>query len=310
MTNEKNESFYIDNLQKLDLNEEEALIYFTLIKHGKLGTIARKLNEELYSIERTRIYSILRKLNEKGCIIEGPPSEDARKPKTYIAEEPVKYFNKIYNQIEKRLEELDNFNENILEDISNLYTSGLEISPDDLDSTILPYFKPLLKKGWKVKSQKIEKGINLLGGDLYYEYQLQLPKDSYKKIDLLGFLISIFDSDIEKDDITLKFFINQLKKIIKQMHQADFHDIKISDGEIEFIGKKFPSIIIKAKEKKSQTYIEFGGTVVLPIKNKIFFIWEELQQDNVEFDKEELHNLLEEMVELILRVEGISFQKK
>ena len=78
MIDEKSENKFIKNLQKLDLDEDEAKIYFTLLKKGKPGTIARKLNEDIFSIDRTRIYSILKKLIEKGCVEKGSSSKDAR----------------------------------------------------------------------------------------------------------------------------------------------------------------------------------------------------------------------------------------
>ncbi|GAH36275.1 unnamed protein product [marine sediment metagenome] len=211
------ENAFINSLQKMALNYEEALIYFNLIKHGQTGTIVRKLNEVLFSIERTTIYSILRRLIEKGCVKEGYPSEDHKKIKTFIAIEPIKYFNKIFLKKKRDLEELQEIRLKILNNLQDIYKRGLEVSYDDLDPFIKPYFKPLLKKGWKVKTQKITKGINLLGGDFYYEYQLQVPKKLYKNINILGFSVSIFDSDIQNDDITLKFFINQLKKIIEEI---------------------------------------------------------------------------------------------
>ena len=304
------ENAFINSLQKMALNYEEALIYFNLIKHGQTGTIVRKLNEVLFSIERTTIYSILRRLIEKGCVKEGYPSEDHKKIKTFIAIEPIKYFNKIFLKKKRDLEELQEIRLKILNNLQDIYKRGLKVSYDDLDPFIKPYFKPLLKKGWKVKTQKITKGINLFGGDFYYEYQLQVPKKLYKNIDILGFSVSIFDSDIQNDDITLKFFINQLKKIIEEIHQADFNNINISDGKVEFYGKTFPSMIITAKGKKSQSYVKFGNTAIFPINDKIFFIWEELRHDDLEIDEEELHNLLTEVAEHIFRVERISFEEK
>ena len=73
------ENLLIDALQKMDLNYEEAQIYFTLLKYGKSGTIVRKLREELSYIERTTIYSILRRLIEKGCVHEEKSSNESKR---------------------------------------------------------------------------------------------------------------------------------------------------------------------------------------------------------------------------------------
>ncbi|MFX1257811.1 MAG: hypothetical protein ACFFAN_08130 [Promethearchaeota archaeon] len=310
MIDKKKRNEFIDSLQKMELNYKEALIYFKLIKYGQSGTIVRKLNEELHFIDRTTIYSILRRLIEKACVIEGPPSDDFRRATTFIAIEPAEYFNKIFLKKKQELVELREMKQSTLILLQNIYESGLEISSNDLDAFILPYFQPLLKKEWKVKSQKVEQGLNLFGGNLYYEYQLQVPRKLYKNVNLLGFLVSIFDSDVENNKITLKFFIHQLKKIIKQMHQADFNEINISDGEVEYFTKLFPTIIIKAKDKRSKAYLEFGRTVILPIKNKIFFIWEELRHENVEPNKTEIHNVLKIIVKQIFKIEGISIENK
>ena len=43
------ENAIIESLQKLDLNFEEAQIYFNLLKYGKSGTIVRKLIESYYT---------------------------------------------------------------------------------------------------------------------------------------------------------------------------------------------------------------------------------------------------------------------
>ncbi|MFW9899047.1 MAG: helix-turn-helix domain-containing protein [Candidatus Thorarchaeota archaeon] len=298
------EKSLIDSLQKMDLNYEEAQIYYNLLKHGKKGTIVRKLREELPFIERTTLYSILKRLIEKKCVKEGPQSGDSKKLKIFTATDPTEYFNRIFMRKKKEFEYLKEIKVKIIENLQNMYISGLNLSYDDLDPFIQPYFESLLKKGWIVKTQRKNQGINIFGGELYYEYHLHHPKLS-NKIRMIGFLISIYDSDIEKDNMTIKFLTEQLKKIIKELHKTDFKRIDITDGEIELFGRTYPSIIIKAEEKASKNYVDFGDTAILPIKNKIFFIWEELIHENVEHDKAELHSILIEMVEQIFIVEAV-----
>ena len=303
------ENLLIDALQKMDLNYEEAQIYFTLLKYGKSGTIVRKLREELSYIERTTIYSILRRLIEKGCVHEEKSSDDSKRLKTFIATDPTEYFNSVFSKKKHEFKELHKIKNKLLRNLQNLYIQGLELTNDDLDPFILPYFQSLLNKGWKVLTQKINKGINILGSEIFYEYHISHPKNLEKKIEMLGIMISLYDSNIENDEIAVKFLTNQVKKIIKELHQADFNNIDMKDGEIELFGKKFLSLVIKAKEKKSQRYIEFGTTAIMPIKNKIFFIWEELIHNKDEINKVELENVFKEIVKPIFEVEGISIQK-
>lgn len=303
------ENTLIGSLQKMDLNYEEAQIYFNLLKYGQSGTIVRKLREDLPFIERTTLYSILRRLIEKSCVKEGSSSKKSQKLKTFIATDPADYFNKIFSKKKQEFEELQEIKMNVLDNLQKIYNRGLELSYEDLDPYILPYFQSLIENGWIIKTQKINKGINILGGEMYYEYQTQPPNNLEKKIETVGLIISIYDSNIENDDITLKFVTKQIKKNIKGLHQADFNKFDISDGQEELFGKIFPSIIIKAREKKSNNYLEFGKMAILPIKNKVFFIWEEIIHDKDEYNKVEQKNCLNEIVRPIFEVEGISLKE-
>ena len=304
------ENALIDSLQKMDLNYEEAQIYLSLLKYGEAGTIVRKLREDLPFIERTTIYSILRRLIEKGCVKEASSSNISQKLKTFSATDPDKYFDKIFSKKKKEFEELQEIKVSILNNLQKIYYRGLELSHKDLDPFILPYFQALLDIGWKIKTQKINKGINILGGEIYYEYHTQPPNNLEKKIEMVGLIISIYDSDIENDEITLKFIIKQIKKNIKGLHQADFYKFDIVDGQEELFGKTIPSIIMKAREKKSKNDLEFGKMAILPIKNKLFFIWEELIHEKGQYNKIEQKNVLLEIVRPIFEVERISLKDK
>ncbi len=299
------ENSLIDSLKKMELNNDEAQIYFNLLKYGKNGTIVRKLREDLPFIERTTLYSILRRLIEKSCVKEASSS---KKLKTFIATAPEDYFNKIFLKKKQEFEELQKIKTNFLEKIQKIYTRGLELSYDDLDPFILPYFEPLMEKGWKIKTQKISTGINIFGGEQYYEYHTQPPNNIEKGIDSVGLIINIYDSDIENDDITLKFVIKQIKKSIKHLHKGDFNNFSLLDNEIELFGNKFLSIIIEAREKESKTYLKFGKTAILPFKNKLIFIWEELIHDQKGYNELEQENALKEIVKAIFEVEQFSIK--
>jgi predicted transcriptional regulator len=294
------ENSFINSLQKMDLNLEEAQIYFTLLKYGQTGAIVRKLREELPDIERTTIYSILKRLTEKDCV----ESKQSEKLKTYFAIDPTQYFNKIFLKKKQEFNELQEIKSTVLQNLQNIYNRGLVLSNEELDPLIFPYLQSLLDVGWKIKTQKINKGINILGGEMYYEYHIQPPRKLEKKIQILGLMISIYDSKIEDDDATLKFVFKQIKKTIKELHREDFKNIEIMNGEIEVSGENFPSLIIRARDKKSEAYLNFGSTAILPIKNKIFFMWEELIHDNKAIDKIEQQGILKEFIKPILEIEG------
>ncbi|MBD3254203.1 MAG: hypothetical protein GF383_03880 [Candidatus Lokiarchaeota archaeon] len=279
MTMEKKEKRYIEALQELELDEDEALIYYVLLKKGKSGTIARKLNEELLSISRERIYSILRKLIERGFVIEGPPSEDTRKPKTFIASDPSKMLNRKMTKVEEKLNRLEAVQNEVLNDLLRFYNSGYIVVYDELHDLIKPVLKALLDKNWEVTNQIIKEGVNLFGGDLYLEYQLKPPILVYEKIDTIGLILEQYDTEIGEDELLLKFFKKQLKKAIREIHAEDFKNIEIKEGSIELMDKNIQSLLIQAKEKQSGVFHEFGETAILPLNNKIIFIWEEIQHE-------------------------------
>jgi predicted transcriptional regulator len=303
MTDEKSENIFVENLQKLDLDQDEALVYFTLLKKGKSGTIARKLNEELFSIERTRIYSILRKLIEKGCVKKGPPSEDARKPKKFIAVEPRHYFELIMEKIQSKLDELEVFKESILGELSTIFEKAKEIHEDNLEPFIVPYFRPLIKHGWKVIDQKIIKGINLFGGESTYEYRLTPPIEYQNFLKLMGLIACVYDAKVDLEPGVIKFVIGQIKNVIKETHAPDFDKLTITEEDSKLEGVEVFSLNIVVQEKKSKKTIEFGKTLIIPINNKIFFIWEEINHETETTQQEELIKVLNEFSRTFFEIE-------
>ncbi len=303
MTDEKSENIFVENLQKLDLDQDEALVYFTLLKKGKSGTIARKLNEELFSIERTRIYSILRKLIEKGCVKKGPPSEDARKPKKFIAVEPRHYFELIMEKIQSKLDELEEFKETILEELSTIFEKAKEIHEDNLEPFIIPYFKQLIKHGWKVIDQKILKGLNPFGGESTYEYRLTPPIKYQNFLKLMGLIACVYDAKVDLEPGVIKFVIGQIKKVIKETHAPDFDKLTITEEGSRLEGVEVFSLNIVVQEKKSKKTIEFGKTLIIPINNKIFFIWEEINHETETTQQEELIKVLNEFSRPFFEIE-------
>jgi len=292
MTDENSENIFIKNLQKLDLDEDEAMIYFTLLKKGKSGTIARKLNEDIFSIDRTRIYSILKKLIEKGCVKKGPSSKDARKPKIFIAIEPKKYFKLIKNKTQSKLDELDEFKETILLDLNNIFENANEINRDNLAPFIVPYFNQLITRGWKVIDQNIKMGLNLLGGENMYEYRLTPPIEYQDFLKLIGLIACVYDAKLEPS--VVKFVVEQIKNIIKETHDLDFEKLKITEMTSMLEGIEVFSLKIIGQEKKSKKTFEFGKTLIIPMKNKIFFIWEEINHETKKLRENQLEEVLNE----------------
>jgi len=294
MTDENSENIFIKNLQKLDLDEDEAMIYFTLLKKGKSGTIARKLNEDIFSIDRTRIYSILKKLIEKGCVKKGPSSKDARKPKKFIAIEPKQYFELIMDKTQSKLDELDEFKETILINLNNIFENANEISRDNLEPFIIPYFTQLIKQGWKVVDQNIKKGLNLLGGEIMYEYHLTPPLEYQNFLKLMGLIACVYDTKVDLEPGVIKFVVGQIKNIIKDTHSPDFDKLTITEMTSNLEGIEVFSLNIIGQEKKFKKTIKFGETLIIPINNKIFFIWEEINHETGTIQREELGKALNE----------------
>ncbi len=306
MTEEKSEEFFVESLRKLDLDQDEALIYFTLLKKGESGTIARKLNEELLNIERTRVYSIIRKLIGKGCVKKGPPSDDARKPIKFIAVEPEHYFEIMIEKARSKLDELEEFKENILGELITLFEKEQEIHEADLEPSIVPYFKQLITRGWKVIDQKIEKGLNLFGGEKTYEYRLKPPKKYEHLLKLMGLIICVYNTKIDIEPGVIKFIIGQIKNIIKDTHAQDFDMLTITENSSKLKGVEVFSLKIMTQDNKSKNVIEFGKTLIIPINNKIFFIWEEIDHETETIQHEELIKVLYEFSSPFIEIEMVS----
>ncbi|MFX1394901.1 MAG: hypothetical protein ACFFAH_15175, partial [Promethearchaeota archaeon] len=52
-----------------------------------------------------------------------------------------------------------------------------------------------------------------------------------------------------------------------------FEGLKARPGEITLFGKSYPSLIFEIKLKNKQKFISPIKTAVIPLENKIFFIW-------------------------------------
>lgn len=312
MSGKNKEKELIEILQSTGLNYKEGLIYLTLMKSGQKGCMVRDLTHVL-SIERTTIYSILRKLIKHGHVKEGGQSETTKKATIFIAIEPESYFSNLILKKVNELSILQEVKKNYSEVFQNIYQEGLEYSYDELDSFIQPYFKPLLEKYWKIKSYYVKKKVPIFNYTVY-DCMLQSPKAKYLKMN--AFHAFIFDYNIEEDENALKYFINRLKRHLKEeiLYHSDLKDFLVEEDKIKIFGNICASFNLKIniEEIKNSgifsTYFEdleeykkyilnetndIGISIIFPIKNKLFFLWAESQE------------ILKEMVKPILKIEKI-----
>lgn len=282
---------FIPILNDLGLNLEEAKIYLMILRHGVNGMIVKRIIEN-FPIKRTTCYSLLDRLIKKKFIFEGDRSNTSKRAKTYVAVEPITQFKYLVQKKKKELKELEELSLMYSDTFQKLYQEGIKFSLENLDPFIIPYLKPLLEKGWKIKSQIVEKTSEFFDFDIY-DYDLEVP--NARLIDESGFHIFVFGDDIEKNFNVQKFLTEQLKRKTKAeiVNKSGLKDIKIKDGFITLFKKNFPSIIVEVKFPGTKTYQEVSKTAILPIKNKIFGIWAESL------------GILEEMAIYILLEEGI-----
>lgn len=330
MVTKKIEKEIITALQDIGLNNEESLIYYTLVKYGKKGATVRKLNMELKQIERTTIYPILQRLIKNECVVALESSETLKKAKLFIAIEPSKFFNKI---LVKKKEELKKFEKKapiFTERLQIMYEREEEYVIDDIDPFIQPYIQPLLKKNWKVSNQIVEKRLNIFGYDVY-DYHIDPPYMGPLR-GYGGFHIYVFDhvvaistkikKDLESDmdnlldidnrevtlkeplkfqyfNVELKFILKLIKRKIQERFLNEFKikNVIITESEISLLGKTYSSLIVKVKSETDTKYKEAFKSVILPIENKLFFIWAVK------------HNAMLNILKSVLTVEQIPFNE-
>ncbi len=284
------EKKYIMGIENLNLSYEEAKIYFKLIKHGNNGSMARELNEEIPEIERTTIYSILKRLIDYGCVYE-KERQESTKVKIFYALRPDEFFNKTILKKERELSKIKKIKKEILFELDRIFNEGFEYSISQIEKEMKPYFIPLIKNGWKIIHKNVKKDIEIFGFK-FYDYRLRIPSIKREIYDKAGFILLLFDYDIENDDLSFNFYIKQLKRILIKIHESLEEYIEIVDNKKEFFGKIFPSLLIRFKKKENDECILESDSVIIPIQNKMFFIWSEVQ--------------LEEIIKIIIKIEGIN----
>ncbi len=304
------ENEFIELLENIGLTRNQALVYFALIKAGLKGSIVRELDHAL-EIKRTNIYPILSDLTQIGCVKESGRAEKSKNATIYIALDPVQFLDHLIQKKHAEIENLLQVKKTHSKSLQTIFKKGIEVKLDEIDSKLKDYFKPLIDSGWWIQSYIERKELAMFNYQVY-DCLLHAPHARFLKD--CSFHLFIFDYDIEKDNNALEFFKQGLKRKTKEM-KSYFFDIKqfqLADDKLNIFEKQlhcfkmrvkikdlenseyFTEILgeFKDNERKDQ-YYEIGKAVILPIKEKIFYLWAESEE------------ILKEMIEPILKIEVI-----
>jgi sugar-specific transcriptional regulator TrmB len=265
---------HIQALRKTGLTHEESQIYFTLIQHGKKGTYIKDLTEHL-SIKRTTIYSILNRLIAKGCVNLNRKLDGPKGAKIFSAISPKLYMDKIIRSKKLELAELEETKINILDDLELIYLKNREFSIDEVDDFLKPYLDPLYKIGWKVINYYVEKS-KITQGFEAYDTTLLIP--TAKVVKDAGFIVFKHDHDVENDSNTLNYMFDLLsKKGKEEVLRKDLGVVEIDliEKQFKIKGKFYRGHLPKFKFDHSNNYVQMTESVMIPFKNKVFFLWAE-----------------------------------
>ena len=258
---------YINHLKNFGLSDEEAKVYLSLLSRGNRGEVVGRIKNEL-EIGRTTIYAIMERLCDKGWVSSEEIMFNPRRIK-FVADPPLKVLSTIINLSEKELELQKRSNLFIGDKLDITYQGAKKLTLDTAHPGAYKYLKPLIDQEFKIKSEVIEYQE---GKDhhLSYDYELKGPKGFPKDC---GIVIIEYNRDIEDDKRLLKEAFKTFKSKTDYEIRRDkipgFQDVKLEDTMFgEFYGA---NVLIKLKLKKK--WWNAGHQVVVPIKNKIFFIF-------------------------------------
>jgi predicted DNA-binding transcriptional regulator len=273
MCAKKNEDF-IQYLEKTGLTHEEALVYYTLIQHGKKGTYIKDLTEHI-PIKRTTIYSIVNRLHKKGFIRENSDYDGPKGAKVYAAISPELYINRIINEKKNELETLEKIKLDIIDKLETVYLESVEFSINEIDDFLKPYLRPLLEKGWKVIEHLVEKS-QITHGFEAYDATLLVP--DAKIVKDAGFMVFKYKREVEDDVNTLNYMFDMLSRKGKEEvlnKGIGVVDIKLKETKVEIKGEEFKGHLPDFKFEHTEGYTQLTETVMIPVKDKIFFMWAE-----------------------------------
>lgn len=264
----------IQDLEKTGLTHDETLVYFTLIQHGKKGTYIKDLTEHI-PIKRTTIYSIVNRLHDKGFVRENSEFEGPKGAKMYAAISPELYINRIINFKRSEIEILEKIKMDTIDKLETIYLESVEFSINEIEDFLKPYLKPLYERGWKVIEHVVEKS-QITDGFEAYDTTLLAP--DAKIVKDAGFMVFKYNRDVENDMNTLNYMFDMLSRKGKEEvlnKGIGVVDIELKESKIEIKGKEFRGHLPKFKFEHTDQYSQLTETVMIPIKDKIFFIWAE-----------------------------------
>ncbi len=299
----------VESLENIGLTHNQSLIYFTLIKAGKNGSIVRDLDHAT-DIKRTNIYPILHELIDLGCIIEGGYAEKSKNAAIYTAIEPIFFIDHLIQKKRDEINHLQKFKETNAKSLQYIFQEGIEITLDEIDPILREYFKPLIMSGWKIHSIVKRNDIPMFDYEVH-DCMLYAPHASILKD--CSFHLFTFGYDIQNDKSALEFFTQSLKRKTKEIKSYffDIKQIQLLDEKVEFFNNTFQSYKMRIKindlknskyfseelkentNMKNDIYFEIGKAVIMPIKNKLFYFWAESNQ------------ILSEIIEPIIKIEKL-----
>lgn len=279
----------IRSLEQIGLTNNQALVYYALLKSGSKGNIVKMLDNDL-DIARPNIYPVLKELIQLGCVKEGGKAEKSKNATIYIAEEPIKFTDHLISKKHKEIEELLEFKNKESKKLQEVFIDGIKIHKDDLNEKILPYLEPLIDAGWNIQSYTEREELAILN---YKVYDCIMRSPSARFLKDCSFHVFEFDYNIETDQNALEFFSKGLKRKTKEM-RSYFFDItkfKLQDGTINLFNNEYQcfSMLINVKDindseyftdsvsnvSKKGAYYEVGKAVIVPVNEKIFYLWGE-----------------------------------
>ncbi len=273
-------------LKEVGLNQDEALVYYTLMKNGVNGATVRILNLALPNIERTTLYPILQRLINKNFVKEEKSSKTPKKAKNFVAISPTNLYSMILKAREQDLIKLKEKEPFFTQRMQNKYQKTKEYEIEEIDPFILPYVINLLKKEWIVIGQVVNKGLDIFGYD-FFRLTLNPPNDLVSQkwnngiqIYVLNSIITsktkfIQDPMLDQEPLEVKYVLSQVERTVKEKFEYEFEKV-----EIKFVKDKkrlfkwdFFSYKFMIKPEDAKTFNEIFQSVVMSIENKIFFFW-------------------------------------
>jgi hypothetical protein len=210
----------------------------------------------------------------------------------YIAKSPMKVINDIIMEKEMELKHLKERGLYIGDKLDQLYQGAKKLTIDTIHPGGYKYLKPLIERGWKIKTEVIEhlEGDRVLTLDYELKGEKGIPKDS-------GLIIFNYDRFIEDDERLLE----EAKRVFKTKTEYEIRNDKIPGFEdIEFeeikIKDKYPGFNIYIKLKFKKKLWLAGKQVIIPIKNRVFLLFG--NNENFEIiltvilDSEKFHHLV------------------